>query len=165
MQLKLWLVRKHPSHIGMQLKYPVYKICVHLRVYHSQCCSGASGLIVTTSKWQKNWNRSKEERARSLARKRKRRLSVNAATTPWSPCRKWWVWETTISSRFVHFENALTFSNYFNVMRKLCLPSHTFHTSLHMHDRLSQKHVPRLLIHTCWFRGHGDEPCKYNTYT
>ena len=25
MQLKVWLVRKHPSRLGMQLKHPVYK--------------------------------------------------------------------------------------------------------------------------------------------
>ena len=32
MQLKVWLVRKHPSRLGMQLKYPVYKkLCIHLR--------------------------------------------------------------------------------------------------------------------------------------
>ena len=49
--------------------------------------------------------------------------------------------------RSVQFENALTFLNSFNVIRTLCLPSHT---SLHMHDWPSQKHVPRLLtvIHT-----------------
>ena len=39
----------------------------------------------------------------------------------------------------VQFENALTFSNSFNVMRTLSLPSHTFHTSLHIHDRPASK--------------------------
>ena len=33
MQLKVWLVRKHPSHLGMQLKYLVKKSCVHLRKF------------------------------------------------------------------------------------------------------------------------------------
>ena len=68
--------------------------------------------------------------------------------------------------RVVRFEDALTFSNSFNVVRTLCLPSHTFHTSLHVHDRLFQKHVPHLLIHTCWFKGHGDvrEAYTANTY-
>ena len=47
-----------------------------------------------------------------------------------------------ISSRSVGFKNAVAFSNSFNVMRTLCFPSHT---SLHMHDRPAQKHVPRLL--------------------
>jgi len=63
--------------------------------------------------------------------------------------------------------NTLTFSNSFNVMRTFCLPSHTFHTSLRMHDRLSQKHVPSLLIQTCWFKGHGDAREAYtaNAYT
>ena len=56
----------------------------------------------------------------------------------------------------MRFENVLALSNSFNIMRTLCLPSHTFHTSLHMHDRPAQKHMPRLLIHMCWFKGHGD---------
>ena len=47
--------------------------------------------------------------------------------------------------RVVRFEKALTFLNSFNIMRTLCLPSHTSHTLLHMHDRPFQKHVPRLL--------------------
>ena len=36
-----------------------------------------------------------------------------------------------------------------------------------MTDRPSQKHVPCLLIHTCWFKGHGDVCKAYtvNTYT
>ena len=33
MQLKVWLVCKHPSHLGMQLKVPVYKKCVRLRKF------------------------------------------------------------------------------------------------------------------------------------
>ena len=33
MQLKVWLVSKHPSRLGMQLKDPVYKKCVHLRKF------------------------------------------------------------------------------------------------------------------------------------
>ena len=36
---------------------------------------------------------------------------------------------------FCGVQNALAFSSSFNVMGTLCLPSHTFHTSLHMHDR------------------------------
>ena len=31
MQLKVWLVRKHPSHLGMQLKT---KTCIHLRNFN-----------------------------------------------------------------------------------------------------------------------------------
>ena len=54
MQLKVWLVHKHLSHLGMQLKHPVYKkLCTLTQVYHSQRCSGTSGLIVATTKWQK----------------------------------------------------------------------------------------------------------------
>ena len=33
MQARVWLVRKHPSHLGMQLKVPVYKKCVHLHKF------------------------------------------------------------------------------------------------------------------------------------
>ena len=33
MQARVWLVRKHPSHLGMQLKVPVYKKYVHLRKF------------------------------------------------------------------------------------------------------------------------------------
>ena len=32
MQARVWLVCKHPSHLGMQLKVPVYQTCVHLYV-------------------------------------------------------------------------------------------------------------------------------------
>ena len=53
MQLKVWLVCKHPSHLGMQLKDPVYKKCVHLHKSLSFPSSGASSFIVTALKWQK----------------------------------------------------------------------------------------------------------------
>ena len=51
---------------------------------------------LAVSSWRKNGkscDRSKEERARSLAWKRRRRHSVNAASTPWSPRQEWWVRE------------------------------------------------------------------------
>ena len=52
MQLKVWLVHKHLSCLGMQLKHPVYKkLCTLTQVY-SQRCSGAIGLIFSTSKSQ-----------------------------------------------------------------------------------------------------------------
>ena len=146
-------------------------------------------------------------RAKSLARKWKRRQSVNTATIPWSPRRERWVRERaaapseankacgrldkrpTISSRSVRSKNALTFSNSFNEVRKLCLPSQTFCISLHMlasfpgscvsHPRTSlgtrlctcmtEKHVPRLLTNprACCFKSHGDAREAYtaNTYT
>ena len=49
-----------------------------------------------------------------------------------------------LEKRSVRFENVLTFSNSFNVIRTVSLASHT--------DRPPQKHVPHLLtvIHTCW---------------
>ena len=71
MQLKVQLVHKHLSRLGMQLKDPVYKMCTLTQVYCSQRCSGASSLIVTTSKWQKNCDESEEERARRLTQKQK----------------------------------------------------------------------------------------------
>ena len=47
MQPKVWLVHKHPPHLGMQLKKPVYKTLRTLtQVYRSQHCSGANSLIV-----------------------------------------------------------------------------------------------------------------------
>ena len=33
MQARVWLVCKHPSHLGMQLKVPVYKKCVRLHKF------------------------------------------------------------------------------------------------------------------------------------
>ena len=71
----------------------------------------------------------------------------------------------TVSSCSVRFENVLTFSNSFNVMRTFCLPSHTFHTSLHMHDQLSQKHAhamptnPHMLVQS-WRCARGIH-CEY----
>ena len=53
MQLKVWLVRKHPFH----LQKVVY---TYVSLSGSQRCSGASGLIVATTKWL--WER---ERARA----------------------------------------------------------------------------------------------------
>jgi len=68
MQLKVWLVHKHPSHLGMQLKYLVYKSCVHLRkfivliaVAASRCDNKMAKIVMGA------------RRSRSLARKRKRR--------------------------------------------------------------------------------------------
>ena len=68
MQLKVWLVCKHPSHLGMQLKVPVYKKCVHLRKFVVP--SAVAALAVSLSK---NCDESKEERARRLTQRRKRR--------------------------------------------------------------------------------------------
>ena len=59
MQLKMWLVHKHLSHLGIQLKYPAYKKCVHLRKFTVR--GSASGLIVATSKWQKTVMRARKE--------------------------------------------------------------------------------------------------------
>ena len=140
------------------------KSCVHLRKFIILITVAALAVLLSRRQNGKNCNGSEEEWA-SLAQKQKRRQSVNAATMPWSQCREWWVRErekqhlakqikrvvvlrTTIFLHSVRFENTLTFSNSFNVIRTLCLPSHTFHTSLHMHDRPSQKHVPRLLLVT-----------------
>ena len=71
MQLKVWLVRKSPSHLEMQLKDPVYKKCVHLCKFILP--SAVAVLVVSMSKWQKKCDESEEERARRLMRKWKRR--------------------------------------------------------------------------------------------
>ena len=68
MQARVWLVRKHPSHLGMQLKVPVYKNCVHLRKFVVP--SAVAALAVSMSK---NCDESEEERAMRLTRKPKRR--------------------------------------------------------------------------------------------
>ena len=48
MQLR-WGVawHKHGSHLVMYLQHPVYTSCVYLCILLSQCCSDASGLIVS----------------------------------------------------------------------------------------------------------------------
>ena len=53
LHLKVWLACKHPSHLGMQLKDPVYKSCVHLHKFITPMLYSTSSLIVTMSKWQK----------------------------------------------------------------------------------------------------------------
>ena len=76
MQLKVWLVCKHLSHLGMQLKHPVYKkLCTLVYVCHSQRCSGTSGLIVMTGKVVMG-ARKKELGAKT--EKTKRKSNVNA---------------------------------------------------------------------------------------
>ena len=47
MQLKVWRVRKHPSRLGMQLKHPVYKSCIHLRKFIA--LSAVAALVVSLS--------------------------------------------------------------------------------------------------------------------
>ena len=68
MQARVWLVRKHPSRLGMQLKVSVYKKCVHVRKFVVP--SAVAALAVSLSK---SCDESEEERARRLTRKRKRR--------------------------------------------------------------------------------------------
>ena len=50
MQLKVWLVCKHPSHLGMQLKDPVYKKCVHLRKSYVSLPFPVAALAVSLSR-------------------------------------------------------------------------------------------------------------------
>ena len=115
MQLKVWLLCKHPSHLGIQSKHPVYKNLVRLCKFIIPCCSGTSGFIGTMSKWQKLWQ-SKES--------------------------AWPSWETTISSWSVQFETALT---HIQTLSTYVLPSFTHFSHFVAHGRPSQKHVPRLL--------------------
>ena len=102
------------------------------------------------------------------------RQSVNAASTLWSLHQQRWVRQQQhlakqikhmvvlinnhifISSHYVQFKNALAFSNSFNVMHMLCLPSHTFHTSFVAHAWLtsSKAHAtptnPHVLVQRSW---------------
>ena len=68
MQARVWLVHKHPSRLEMQLKVLVYKKCVHVRKFVVP--SAVAALAISLSK---NCDESKEERARRLTRKWKRR--------------------------------------------------------------------------------------------
>ena len=65
MQLKVWLVHKHPSHLGMFTKF-VYALRKLIFL------SAVAALAVSLLR-QQNGDVSEKERARSLARKRKRR--------------------------------------------------------------------------------------------
>ena len=47
MQARVWLVPKHPSCLGKQLKVPVYKKCVHLRRFVVP--SAVTALVVSFS--------------------------------------------------------------------------------------------------------------------
>ena len=162
MQLKVWLVCKHPFCLGMQLKYPVYKSCVHLHKFI--VLSAVAALAVSWSRHQngKSCDGSEEERARSLLQKWRRRQSVIQ-----SQRREVRVENDEYEREqqrlakqikcMVVLRNGCIFA--FCAVQKrthilklfqrnactLCLPSHTFHTSVHMHDRPSQKHVPCLL--------------------
>ena len=69
MQARVWLVHKHPSRIGMQLKVPVYKKCVHSRKFVVP--STVAALAVSLSK---NCDESEEERARSYSEAKSGRL-------------------------------------------------------------------------------------------
>ena len=140
---------------GMQLK-----MCTLTLVYLIQHCSGASGLIVATTKlWWHWWER---ERAWSLAQKRKRRQRAQmqsqrlksasrtmSARESRSALRSklsaWSSWETTISSRSLRFETALTSSKLFQ-RSTYALPSH-FHTSLHVPRLQTNLHV---LVQRSW---------------
>ena len=68
MQARVWLVCKHWFCLGMQLKVPVYRKCVHLCKFVVP--SAVAALAVSLSK---NCDESEEERARRLTRKWKRR--------------------------------------------------------------------------------------------
>ena len=76
MQLKVWLVCKYPSRLEMQLKHPVYK-----KLY-AIVLSTVAVLAVSLSQNGKSCDGNEEEKARSLARKRRGRQSVNVASTP-----------------------------------------------------------------------------------
>ena len=125
MELKVWLVRKHLSHLRMQLNILFTKSCIHLCKFI--VLSAVAALAVSLSQRQngKSCDGSEEERARSLARKQRRRQSINAASMPWSLGRERWVRERAaapseankargcldkrMSSHSVRFKNARAF--------------------------------------------------------
>ena len=70
MQLKVWLVHKHLSHLRTQLKHPV---CIHLRKFI--VLSAVAALVVSLSRRQngKSCDGSEEERARAWRENREDR--------------------------------------------------------------------------------------------
>ena len=67
-------MRKHPSHLGMQLKDPVYKkLCIHLRKFIVPSAVAALAVSLSRRHKSKNCDESEEERAKRLMQKRKRR--------------------------------------------------------------------------------------------
>ena len=68
----MWLVRNHPSHLGMQLKYPVYKKCVHLHKFIVLSVVAALAVSLLRRQNGKNCNGYEEETAMSLAQKNRR---------------------------------------------------------------------------------------------
>ena len=118
------------------------KICVHLRKFI--VLSAVAALVVSLLWWQ-NGDGSRKKRARSLARKWKRRQSVNATTMLWSPRWERWVRERPAAPSIANKAcgclekppypcvlcGAKPHShpqNSFNVVPTLS-PPHTFHTS------------------------------------
>ena len=115
----------------------------------------------------------KKEQLKPGTKKEEKTESVNAATTPWSPRRKRWVWERaavpTVAYKACGHLEKLPYPrvlcgakphshprNSFNVVRMLC-PPHTFHTTLHMHGlTVSKAHATPINYSTCWFKGHWD---------
>ena len=64
MRLKVWLVHKHPSRLGMQLKHPVYKKVVYLRKFI--ILSTVAALAVSSQRQNgKSCDGSKKERGRA----------------------------------------------------------------------------------------------------
>ena len=105
------------------------------KVYHSQCCSGASSLIVATSKWQTIVMRATQQTRRfSVCRflRRPCAFSASLAAVPLSrthrPCRgltRWWLHFGSLtllpfsrqspSSFFLVFKTLLTYLDSFNI--------------------------------------------------
>ena len=74
-------MHKHPSRLGMQLKYPVYKNLCKLRKFIVLSTVAALAVSMSQHENGKNCDGSEEERARSLAHKRERRQSIKAVIT------------------------------------------------------------------------------------
>ena len=61
----MWLVHKHLSHLGMQLKHPVYKKVVYLRKFIIFSTEAALAVSLSRRQNGKSCDGSEEERARA----------------------------------------------------------------------------------------------------
>ena len=60
-----------PSRLGIQLKYPIHKSCVHLRKFIVPSTVAMLAVSLSQHQNEENSDESKEERSRRLVRKRK----------------------------------------------------------------------------------------------
>ena len=141
---------KHPSHLGMQLKHLVYKICVHLHKFIvlsivvalavSLLCQKAKIVMGARKSYIGAW-------------RKKRRQSINAATMPWSLHRERWVQERAAASSKANKRVVVLRNNHILVFFVVRKHAHILNAWL----TVPKAHATLLtVIHMCWFKGHGD---------